>query len=135
MSQSAGFFGGKKAGVEFDPEPGEINRMPERPYRVLHAGIPFYSDSKCEEQVQEATLVILRCEDPRQNHLPIECMPTRLRYEAGQIVNWDLNNKKLWELSWYVDPETGKIERAWIQAVEFIGKVVRAEGSPEAISS
>ena len=101
--------------------------MPERPYRVLYSNLPFYSDSKCEQKVQGATLVILRCDDPRQSHHPIECMPTSKSYEPGQIVRWDLNNKKLWELSWYRHPETGKIERAWAQSVEFVGKVERVE--------
>jgi hypothetical protein len=52
-------------------------------------------------------------------------MPTRKKYSAGQIVQWALNNKQLWEAGWYVNPDTGKKEQAWVQAVEFEGPVVK----------
>jgi hypothetical protein len=106
-------------------EPEETTYMPARPYRVLHADLPFYSDSKCEKEVQGARLVVLRCEDPAQKQKTIECMPVVKNYRQGQIVSWDLNNKRLWELSWYRNPDTGEPERAWTQAVEFTGKVVK----------
>ena len=106
-------------------EPEETTSMPERPYRVLHADLPFYSDSKCEKEVEGARLVVLRCEDPAQNQKTIECMPVVKKYRQGQIVSWDLNNKRLWELSWYRNPDTGQVERAWAQSVEFTGKTVR----------
>jgi len=107
-----------------NPEPEETTSMPARPYRVLHADLPFYSDSKCEKEVQGARLVVLRCEDPEQNQKTIECMPVVKKYRQGQIVSWDLNNKRMWEHSWYRNPDSGEVERAWAQAVEFTGKVV-----------
>ena len=106
-------------------EPEETTSMPARPYRVLHADLPFYSDSKCEKEVQGARLVVLRCEDPDQKQKTIECMPVVMNYRVDQIVTWDLNNKKMWELSWYRNPDTGQVERAWAQAVEFSGKIVK----------
>jgi len=54
-------------------------------------------------------------------------MPTRRDYEKDQLVTWELNNKRLWDAAWYRNPDNGEIERAWPQAVEFIGKVARAE--------
>jgi hypothetical protein len=110
-----------------DPNPGEIQYEPARPYRVLHADLPFYSDPKCLIAVPDARLVVLRCEDRMQTHQPIECMPVRKNYRQGQLVGWDLNNKKLWETAYYRNPETGEIERAWAQAVEFTGPVVNLE--------
>ena len=120
-----------------DPNPVEIRHHPERPYRVLHADLPFFSDPKCLIQVPEARLVVLRCEDPMQTHRPIECMPVRKNYRQGQTVGWDLNNKKMWETAYYRNPDTGEVERAWAQAVEFIGPVVNIpEGTaPEAAPS
>lgn len=110
--------------------PGEVSRMPERPYLVLHAGLPFYADPRCEKQVHGASLVVLRCEDPRQTHHPVECMPTSKSYEKGQVVCWELNYKRMWESAWYWNPETAGIEKAWSQAVEFIGMVVRLPDGP-----
>ncbi len=54
-------------------------------------------------------------------------MPTRRDYEKDQLVTWELNNKRLWDAAWYRNPDSGEIERAWSQSVEFIGRVARAE--------
>jgi len=80
-------------------------------------------------EVEDARLVVLRWEDPKQEHQALECMPTRKRYKAGQLVQWDLNNKKIWKASWYRDPETGDSVMAWSQAVEFIGKIIKVTES------
>jgi hypothetical protein len=116
-------------------EPARIDYRPARPYRVLYADLPFYSDPKGLIEVPEARLAVLRCEDPGQTQQTIECMPVRKRYRPGQVVAWDLNNKKMWETAYYRDPQTGEIERAWVQAVEFTGPVVdvaEGEGGAEA---
>ncbi len=109
----------------FDPIPESIDEMPARPYRVLYADLPFWSDPDCTSKVEGARLIVLKSEDPKQQHQIHECMPTRKNYRSGQLVQWDLNNKKIWQNCWYKNPETGNAEMAWTQAVEFIGKVVR----------
>jgi hypothetical protein len=109
----------------FNSSPEITGRMPARPYRILHADLPFCSDQECKSKVEGASLVVLRSEDPKQQHQVQECMPTRKTYQPGQLVQWDLNNKKIWQDSWYCNPETGKTEKAWTQAVEFVGKVIK----------
>ncbi len=110
----------------FDPNPGVIQEMPVRPYTVLHDLLPFYSDSNCQVEVQDARLVVLRSDDLRQDHHPIECIPTRKIYSKGQTLLWDVNPKRQWEESWFVNPETGIKEKAWARSVEFVGKVVKS---------
>ena len=119
-------FGRKKPRLSeaFDPNPGVRDTMPARPYRVLYADLPFFSDPECRSQVAEARLIVLRSEDPMQKHQVCECMPTRKKYQPGQLVEWDLDNKRIYQNSWYINPETGAAEKAWVQAVEFIGRVV-----------
>ena len=113
----------------FDPDPGEMREMPARPYKVLNAGLPFYSDAECRSEIREARLLILDCQDPRQKHKTVECMPSRKRYSQGQVVQWELDNKQVWEAAWYVNPDTGKKEKAWTRAVEFVGRIVRVQQS------
>ncbi len=125
MSLLSALFRRRQQPEVFDPNPATATEMPVRPYRVLHAGIPFYSDPDCRMQVQGATLLILRSDDPRQKHHPVECVPTRRNYRTGDIVQWDINNKQQWTDGWYRNPETGNSEKAFMRSVEFSGKVVR----------
>jgi hypothetical protein len=131
MSVFSSLFGGKKAEAAFNSEPEAVSETPARPYRVLHANLPFYSDPECRTEVTGARLVVLRCEDPAQELRPIECMPTRKHYLQGQIVNWGIDHKRLCEIAWYRDPETGATEKAWAQAVEYTGKVIRLGGGKD----
>jgi len=125
MSLLGMLFGRRKQEEVFDPDPGLTSTIPARPYRILHANLPFYSDAECRNEVKGARLVVLRCEDPRQAQQVVECMPTSKIYSQGLIVAWELNNKAIWDTSWYQNPETGKPERAWSRAVEFVGPVVK----------
>jgi hypothetical protein len=118
--------GSRRSEIEFDPNPSVLRQMPARPYKVLHADLPVYSDSSCKAETNGVRMVILRCEDPKQTHRPTECMPSRKRYSKGQVVSWELNNKSVWNEAWYRNPETGKPEKAWSRAVEFEGRVVEA---------
>ena len=123
----AWLFGGKKTELDddFDPNPGITHEMPARPYRVLRAELPFYSDPECKVKIHDASLIVLKSEDPEQKHSVQECMPTRKKYEIGQLVQWELNNKKIWQNCWYKNPESGAPEKVWVQAVEFIGRIIK----------
>ena len=113
--------------ADFDPNPAQTNELPALPYRVLYANIPIYSDPECRQQVTDGTILILQSLDPDDPIQELDIAPTRKNYRAGQIVAWDLNNKKLWEKAWYRNPESGEIEQAWTFHVEFIGPVVAPE--------
>ncbi len=117
--------------ANFDPNPGQTDELPALPHRVLYANIPFYSDPECKQQVTDGTILILQSLDPDDPVQELDIAPTRKNYQAGQIVAWDLNNKKLWEKAWYRNPESGDIQQAWTFHVEFIGPVV----SPEVVTA
>jgi hypothetical protein len=127
MSFLRAVLGRRNKPEAFEPNPEETDRMPARPYRVLAADLPFFSDPDCQSEVQGARLVVLRCEDPVQKHHPIECMPALKQYRSGTIVRWEINHKRMWPAAWYVNPENGQKQQAWSQAVEFVGPVVRQE--------
>ena len=124
----AWLFGRKETQTDevYDRDPGITHEIPARPYRILRVDLPFYSDPECKMKVKDANIIVLKSEDPKQQHSVQECIPTRKKYEIGQLVKWDLNNKKVWQKCWYKDPESGGTEMVWVQAVEFIGKIVDA---------
>jgi len=125
MSWIKALIGPKKTEAAFDPDPGYIETMPARPYRVLHADLPFYSDPECRMESKGARLVVLRCEDPAQQHRPIECMPALKTYRKDQVVQWEINHKRVWDAAWYRDPDSGTNRKAWARAVEFMGRICR----------
>ncbi len=126
MSVLKVLFGGRKQQEPFEPDPGFIDAMPARPYRVLHADLPFFADAECRNQIRGARLVVLQCEDALQKQRTIECMPAVKDYRQDQIVQWETNHKRLWDDAWYVNPESGAKEKAWTRAVEFVGRICRS---------
>ena len=123
MSVLKALFGGRKKQEPFDPNPGFVDTMPARPYRVHYADLPFYADAECRILVRGARLVILQCEDTLQKQRTIECMPALKNYRQGQIVQWETNHHRLWDDAWYLNPESGAKEKAWARSVEFVGRI------------
>ena len=117
---------GRKVQEQVDLSPGETDEMPIVPYRVLYTDIPFYSDPECKNEVPEAKIAILEMLDPDDELKELDVVPVQKKYEPGQLVRWELNNKTMWDESWYRHPDTGQIERAWSHHVEFIGQIVRS---------
>ncbi len=104
-------------------EPETISEMPVVPHKVLITEIPFYSDPECREEVEGASIVILRPLDP-DGFGVLDVVPCRKKYTPGQYLTWNLNNKKVWEDCYYQNPFSGKVEQAWTMHVEYVGRVV-----------
>ncbi len=111
--------------------PEETEDMPIVPYRVVHAGIPFYSDPDCKNEVSDGTIVIVESLDPDDPYPEMDIMPTHVQYSPGQLVDWNLNNKRQWEDNWFRHPETKNIERAWTLHVEFTGRLISSRALQE----
>ncbi len=118
-------FRGKKdhvsEGISASEDPGITDVMPVVPHKVLYAALPFYSDSECTRQVEGATITVLQPLDPDGFQL-LDVVPTCKRYDVGDYVSWQLNKDKVWEESYYLNPESGQVEQAWTMHVEFVGR-------------
>ena len=112
------------AGVD---EPDVVNEVPLVPFKVIRTGIRFYRDSDCQKPVEDARIMILQALDPEDPILELELVPTTLKYTEGDYVTMNLDTKRLWEESWYIDPSTGKIEKAWKIHVNFVGDRISAD--------
>jgi hypothetical protein len=102
-------------------EPQEVDKVPLVPFKVIDTNIPFFSDSECQEIVEDARITILQALDPEDPILEEELVPSTNQYNPGDYVTMNLDSKKLWEESWYRHPSTGKVEKAWEIHVNFIG--------------
>ena len=105
--------------------PEETGEMPVVPYRVLYTDLPAFSDPECRNRISDAHIVVLLPLDPDDQILELDIVPTRVSYQPGQIITWELNNKRTWEAGWYRNPDNGQVERAWSMHVEFTGKLIR----------
>ena len=105
--------------------PEKTDDMPIVPYRVLYTDLPVYSDPECRNQIPDARIAVLLPLDPDDQILELDVVPTRYSYQPGQIITWELNNKRTWEAGWYRNPDNGQVEQAWTMHVEFIGEVIQ----------
>lgn len=105
--------------------PEETDEMPVVPYRVLYTDLPVYSDAACRKRISDAHIAVLLPLDPDDQILELDVVPTRASYQPGQIITWDLNNKRTWEAGWYRNPDSGQVEKAWTMHVEFTGKLIQ----------
>ncbi len=120
-----GIFKKKKPEEVQDPTIPEISLiMPLVPYKVMATDLPIYLDPNGKEAESEYRIAILMALDPDDPVMEPEIVPTRIKYNVGDYVDWSLNSKKLWEQRWYRNPETGKVERAWTFHVEFLGRLI-----------
>lgn len=118
----------KKKETEVDPsEPHVTDKLPVVPFKVLEVDIPFYRDQGCKDRVEDATLAILQALDPEDDIQELDIVPTTKRYEKGSYVTMNLDNKKLWEDCFFLDPETGQVRKAWQIHVNFIGSLIAPE--------
>jgi hypothetical protein len=114
-----------------DPTIPEItHKVPLVPFKVLRAGLPFFRDEACADEVLEARLAVIQALDPDDEVQELDLVPTTKTYREGDYVTLAFDNKKLWEDCYYRDPESGEVVKAWRIHVNFIGEVI----SPEALA-
>lgn len=111
--------------AQLGASPEVTDEMPIVPYRVLYTDLPVFSDPECRNRISDAHIAVLLPLDPDDQILELDVVPTRYSYQPGQIITWELNNKRTWEAGWYRNPETGQVEQAWTMHVEFVGQVIQ----------
>jgi hypothetical protein len=87
---------------------------------IRHSDVPLFSDAKATVPVANATGVIIDIGGGSERAI----VPTRQHFYRGMRVTlaWGMDTK--WGDTWYRDPETGEIKKAWQEAAEFIGRPV-----------
>jgi hypothetical protein len=100
-----------------------IDSVPTETNVVYHPGVHLYSDSGCSQKMPEVLGVILETTSPGGATKQFRIFPTtRTHFKEGQRVAWEWSFDKTWGPSWYKDPDTGEIRKAWDSSAEFIGR-------------
>lgn len=103
------------------------SNVPLVPFKVLEAGIPFYTDAACTGMVEDACIYVLQGLDPDDPIAELDIVPSTNKYEKGSYVTIGFDSTKLWEDCWFRDPDTGEIQKAWTLHTNYIGESILPE--------
>jgi hypothetical protein len=94
-----------------------------RPSFIVVSVVPIFSDPACQHMRGDARGVILAHLGPNGEDYGRHIHPSRRVYVDGQSVawEWDLSGK-VWDETWYRDPESNEVKPAWGGSLEFVGR-------------
>lgn len=99
-----------------------LRAIPREINTVHHPGAEVYTDAG-GARVREGVLALILKTVSSNGKEALRVYPTTRRdYQKGKQVAWEWNSNKMFEESWYRNPDTGKIEYAWGGSMEFIGR-------------
>ena len=97
--------------------------IPLEVHRVYRPGVEVYEDQEGARVRVGVKALILQSTSPGRSGVTLRAHPTtRTSYEVGQRVSWEWNMNLVVGESWFRHPDTGKIEPAWFQSAEFVGR-------------
>ena len=100
-----------------------LKSLPRERNWVHQDAVPVYSDDKCAYEIPDVKGIILKTESSGGATTRYCIFPsTRSHFRVGKQVSWDWDLTRTWGESWYRDPETNRISRAWSSAGEFVGR-------------
>ncbi len=100
-----------------------LNAVPTEKNIVYHPGVEVFEDALCEKMREGVRGVILETQTPGGTTSSFRIFPsTKTHFKKGERVAWEWDHTRAWGESWYRDPDSSEIKRAWESAKEFIGR-------------
>lgn len=101
-----------------------IKSIPHEVNVVYHPGVDLYSDSECTRRIDDAKGLILETTSPGKAEVFKRIFPTTRAeyYQRGRRVTWEWDLLRVWQQTWYIDPDTKEKRKAWGSAGEFAGR-------------
>ena len=88
-----------------------------------HPGVDIFIDPLCKTLITNAKGIILETESPGGITKSFRIFPTtRAHFQKGKRVAWEWSFELTWGPTWYKDPNTHEIKKAWDSSTEFIGR-------------
>lgn len=91
---------------------------------IVHApSVDIYSDAEGRDLRTNVKGLVLETTSPGGAQKNLRVFPTtRTHFEKGRRVAWEWNSDVVVEESWFRHPDTGNLEYAWGQSMEFVGR-------------
>jgi len=99
-----------------------LSSLPRGVHVVREVGLALYSDPEGMTQIPGVTGVrIETAQHPGSAPGVLQVLPTRRSYEVGQRVSWEWDLDETYGPTWFRDPATQKLLRAWKESAAFTG--------------
>ena len=97
-----------------------LRSLPYGPNVVHHPCAELFSDPEAKNRLNGVCGLML---EARNSNGDYSIFPTtRKGYQRGQRLSWEWDNGKQYGETWYKDPDSGEIKRAWLGSMEFAGR-------------
>jgi hypothetical protein len=98
---------------------GALRALPHETHTVRFPAVEVFADDTAT-QPREIKAVVLDTTSPGNARRDV--FPTRRQYREGQVLSWEWDTSRAWNESWYRDPDTNEVMKAWDSAAEFAGR-------------
>ena len=112
---------GKKLIQRVQSLPGEI-------IKVRYANVALFSDAECTLPIRDATGLIIEVTSKETKQKRLQVFPTTVTpqyYKPGMVLSWEWNNSLEWGPTWYKDPKSGEIKKAFDSSMDFVPRDIR----------
>ncbi len=109
-----------------------ILAIPQEINCVYHPGVDVFSDPNGTMLRKDVKGLILETKPPGSEPTHRRIFPTsQSHYIKGARVSWEWNPRKVIGASWYRNPDTGSIDPAWSESMEFVGRSLETIGKSD----
>lgn len=103
-----------------------LKDIPREKYLVYKKDVDLFSDPKCENKRTDVKGVILETISTEGTHTSYNLRPTTKNYyQEKDSVAWEWSFDNQWDKTFYKDPDTEKIIKAFNSSAEFVGRPIK----------
>jgi hypothetical protein len=100
-----------------------IMAIPRERHFVVRGNVPLFSDPDCEQQLIGVSGVIVESRSSGAGLITRRIFPTtRTDFLPRKELTWEWGSKPGWGETWYRDPDSKEIKKAWDGSTEFMGQ-------------
>lgn len=101
--------------------------LPSQINEVLYTDIPLFSDPNGAVPVRNAVGLMIQETVTESKQKNVQVFPTTVAgyYKRGMILTWEWQPSPQWGPTWYLDPRTGRIEKAFDGSLDFVPRDIR----------